>query len=73
MSFLIVDLVNLRRTRKLPHEVDNNDRSTTTSLLVMHLINTRLGANDDNKPICKIKGCVTWTSTECLSGFSKQG
>jgi hypothetical protein len=49
----------------------NNDRSkeTTTSQLVTRLINTSLGAEKRNRtrPV-RLKECVTWTSTACLSG-----
>jgi len=55
----------LRRSRK--PLTTKNDRSLNTqdTTLVMHLINTRLGAVDERS---KIKECATWTSTAGLSG-----
>jgi hypothetical protein len=62
---------HLRWTWKLK-EVDKMTGQQTTSELVIHLINTRLGAWWQQSQASKIKGCSTWTSTACLSGSTQQ-
>jgi len=69
-SFLIIDF-NLKKGKGneqgLTTVMTTNDKTTKT--LVMHLINTRLGAPDKRNQASKnIKECTTWTSTACLSG-----
>jgi len=71
MSFLIDD--SEKRTHRNSWSRNMTGQTTTTSHLVMHLINTSLGADNRNRtrPV-RLKECVTWTSNVSLSGSNNK-
>jgi len=69
MSFPIKDW-HLRRTGNFM-TMTNWPVKKTQSSLVMHLITTRLGANNDDDYSVRLKVCITWTSTAGLSGSTQ--